>query len=136
MPKPGDVYIYHQFKFSDGSLGEKLFIVLNKPAPNVQCLILITTSKSERYVGVTQGCNPGKKVFYIPKEWQKFDLNTYVQLQKIYSIIPQHIIQFSLDKKIEHLFSLTEDCFRQLINCLKKHFKDDISQEHQDIIFA
>jgi len=136
MPNPGDVYIHHQFKFGNGSIGKKLFIVLNKPALTAPCLVLKTTSQSKRYANVNLGCNPTKRVFYVPKEWQKFEENTYVQLPEIFSIPTQEFIKFSMDKMIELKFSLTEECFGQLKNCLKRYFKNDISQEHQDMIFA
>ncbi len=78
MPNPGDVYFYSNFKFSDGEYGSKLIIILNKTENETLCLALKTTSKEHRYKGAIKGCNPHLRVFFIPQDWQRFDLDTYV----------------------------------------------------------
>jgi len=135
MPKPGDVYFHSQFKYQNGSIGRKLLIVLNKKERKSLCLSLKTTSQNERYKGAQKGCNPDKKVFFIPKEWQRFDVPTYVQLVPIYPIQLEELIRLGMYKVIEYKFTLTDDCLKQLLNCLKKHFRKDISDYFYQLIF-
>jgi hypothetical protein len=135
MPNPGDVLYHSNFKFTNGSYGKKLLIVLNKSEISTDCLVLKTTSQSTRYQNVKTGCNPEKQVFYIPKVWQHFDLDTYIQLPQIFAIPTNQLIKNGMNKFIQLQFTLEENCFRQLLNCLKRYFKDDIATEHWDLIF-
>jgi len=135
MPKPGDILFYENYKFDDGSKKDKLFVVLNNADVDTPCLVLITTSQSERYTGVKQGCNQAQKVFYVPKtcgEW--FQLDTYIQLPRIFEIPTGEL----LDGKFKHIISIkssiSSECLAQLKNCLKK-FKDDVSERNWKPIF-
>ena len=135
MPNPGEVLYHTNFKFTDGSYGKKLLVVLNKSEISTDCLVLKTTSRPARYQDVKTGCNPEKHVFYIPKDLQHFDLDTYIQLPQIFAIPTKQLIKNGMNQFIQSQFTLDEICFRQLLNCLKRYFKDDIAPEHWDIIF-
>jgi hypothetical protein len=135
MPSPGDVLFHRDFQYQDGIRGEKLIIVLNQAELSTNCLALKTTSKDRRYLGALPGCNPEKKVFFIPKGHEQFHLDTYVQIPQIFPISTRSLISNGLNQLVKHEFSLSSDCFKQLLNCLKKHFKEDISEEHWEIIF-
>ncbi len=107
MPKAGDILLYKDFKFEDGTSKDKLFVVLSDIQNVTVCLMLKTTSQTKRYANAKEGCNPILKVFFIPLDWKiGFPKDTYVQL-------PQ-IIQ---------------------LNCLKQ-FKDDIAEVHWKMIFG
>jgi len=135
MPVPGDVYFHTKFKFLDGTFGEKLLIVLNKTDVVTECLVLKTTKNPKRYTNAKPGCNPELKCFFIPKEWQCFNVDTYVQLPQIFSIPISELISGGINKIIEKKFTLNEDCFRVLRNCLRKNFKKDISPHYWKLIF-
>ena len=136
MPKPGDIICYEKFEFEDGTKKDKLFVVLNDVDTDIPCLVLKTTSQSERYSGVKQGCNIAKKVFFIPTTWQKcFTLDTYIQLPPIIEFSLTDLLKGSLaNKKISVTSSISSDCLVQLKNCLKK-FKDYVSERHWELIF-
>jgi hypothetical protein len=135
MPNPGDVYFYSNFKFSDGEYGSKLIIILNKTENETLCLALKTTSKEHRYKGAIKGCNPHLRVFFIPQDWQRFDLDTYVQLPQIFPLPISKFLQDGMNKFIELKFSLSDDCLKQILNCLKQHYKNDIAPVHWELIF-
>lgn len=63
MPELGDILCDKKFKFGDGTVGEKLLIILNKPRGNEPYLVVKTTSQKDRYEGVKPGCNPKRHVF-------------------------------------------------------------------------
>lgn len=135
MPQAGQVLHYKDFCFEDGSVRDKLFIILNEADANLPSLVLKTTSQPRRYAGVSEGCNPRKKVFFVPLNWQEcFSLNTFIQLPQIIEISTEELLRGALSKKISVISSLSANCFTQLKNCLKK-FKDDISSEHWRLIF-
>lgn len=135
MPQPGEVYFHSRFQYEDGTTGTKLIVVLNQQGEESLCLILKTTSQPARYKNAQKGCNPTLEVFYIPANWQGFDLPTYIQLLPIFPLTLQEFIRNGIHDIIQYKFTLTEDCFRQLLNCLKKYFREYISNYFYDLIF-
>jgi len=135
MPQPGEIVLYKNYEFEDGSKGDKLFVFLNVVDINSPCLVLKTTSQSRYYVGVKKGCNPTKKVFFVPTDWEScFKLNTYIQLPQVIEISTQEFMQGAISHKIRVIDSLSSDCLAKLKDCLKK-FKKDISERHWKLIF-
>lgn len=135
MPQPGQILCYKDYEFDDHSKKEKLFVVLNDTDRNSVCLVLKTTSKSRRYEGVGKGCNPQKKVFFVPTGWEQcFTLDTYIQLPEITEIATETLVVGEISRKIYVSSSLSIECFKLLKNCLKQ-FKEDISPQHRKLIF-
>jgi hypothetical protein len=135
MPQPGQILYYKDYEFEDHSRRDKLFVVLNDTDRNSVCLVLKTTSKSRRYEGVGRGCNPQKKVFFVPTDWEQcLTLDTYIQLPEIIEIAIDRLSVGEISRKIYVSSSLSIECFRLLKNCLKQ-FKDDISLQHWKLIF-
>lgn len=135
MPQPGQILCYKDYEFDDHSKKEKLFVVLNDTDRNLVCLVLKTTSKSRRYEGVGKGCNPQKKVFFVPTGWEQcFTLDTYIQLPEITEIATETLVVGEISRKIYVSSSLSIECFKLLKNCLKQ-FKEDISPQHRKLIF-
>lgn len=135
MPQPGEILFYTDYVFEDGSKGDKLFVVLNVADIKSPCLVLKTTSQSERYEGVGKGCDPKKKVFFVPRDWENcFELDTYIQLPEIIPISTEELLKGALSKNIRVINCLSADCFAQLKNCLKQ-FKEDISPHNWKLIF-
>ena len=135
MPQPGEILFYTDYVFEDGSKADKLFVVLNAADINVPCLILKTTSQAKRYEGVSKGCNPKKKVFFVPRDCENcFELDTYIQLPEIIPISTEELLKGAFSKNIRVVNSLSADCFAQLKNCLKQ-FKEDVSPHHWKLIF-
>jgi len=135
MPQPGEILFYTDYVFEDGSKGDKLFVVLNVADINVPCLILKTTSQAKRYEGVGKGCNPKKKVFFVPRDWENcFERDAYIQLPEIIPMSTEELLKGVFSKNIRLVNSLSADCFAQLKNCLKQ-FNRDISTQHWKLIF-
>lgn len=136
MPNPGEIFIFKNYRFDDGSYRDKWFIVLNSPDLEKPCLVLITTSKSNRYTGCVKGCNKHLRCFFAPTAWQAcFKVDTYIQLPKIFEFPLSDLLKDGLSGRIEQIPSpLTHDCSSQLLSCLTG-YKDDISQFHWDLIY-
>lgn len=135
MPQPGQILYYKDYEFDDHSRRNKLFVVLNDTDRDSVCLVLKTTSKSKRYEGVRKGCNPQKKVFFVPTGWEQcFTLDTYIQLPEIIEITIDKLLVGEISRKIYVSSSLSIECFKLLKNCLRQ-FKEDISPQHWKLIF-
>ncbi len=134
MPKAGDVYFHKSFPYEDGTIGQKLLLVLNDSEDCSLCLVLKTTSQSRRYTKAVMGCNPEYGVYFIPKEWQGFSLPTYIQLRPVFEINLSNFIKNGIEGNIIYKFSLDKKCYELLIKCLMNHFKDDVSEYHWKLI--
>lgn len=136
MPQPGQILCHKDYEFlDDHSKREKLFVVLNDTDRNSVCLVLKTTSKSRRYEGVGKGCNPQRKVFFVPTDWEQcFSLDTYIQLPEIIEITIDKLLVGEISRNIYVSSSLSIECFKLLKNCLNQ-FKEDISPQHRKLIF-
>ena len=135
MPQPGQILWHKDFEFEDGSKKDKYLVVLNDSDRDSVCLVLKTTSQSRYYKGVEKGCNPQKKVFFVPIGWEQcFKVDTYIQLPEIFEIPTEKLLAGDISGKIRVTSSLTIKCFKLLKNCLKQ-FKDDISAQHWKLIF-
>lgn len=135
MPQPGQILCYKDYEFDDHSKKDKLFVVLNDTDRNSVCLVLKTTSQSKRYKGKGKGCNPQRKVFFVPTDWEQcFKLDTYIQLPEIIQIATDELLVGDISGRIYVGSSLSIECFRLLKNCLKQ-FKQDISLQNWEHIF-
>ncbi|NCQ56044.1 hypothetical protein GW797_07445 [Candidatus Parcubacteria bacterium] len=135
MPNPGDVFVYKQYVFEDGSQRDKWFIVLNTSDSEKPCIVLKTTSNGNHYQGCVKGCNKNRRCFFAPNSWQTcFSIDTYIQLPQIFHFSTATLLKDGFAGRIEFKQPLTSDCFSQLKSCLAG-FKDDISQLHWDLIY-
>ena len=135
MPQLGQILCHKDFEFDDHTKKEKLLVILNDTDTDSLCLVLKTTSRSRHYKGTEKGCNPQKKVFFVPIGWQQcFKVDTYIQLPQIFEIPIEKLLAGDISGKIRVTSSLTIECFNLLKNCLKQ-FKDDISSEYRKFIF-
>jgi hypothetical protein len=135
MPQLGQILCYKNYEFKDHSKRDKLFVVLNDTDKDSVCLVLKTTSQSKRYQDVVKGCNPQKRVFFVPTGWEQcFKLDTFIQLPEIFEITTDELLVGEISGKIYVSSSLSVDCFSKLKNCLRQ-FKEDISPKHWKFIF-
>jgi len=135
MPQPGQILCYKDYEFEDHFKRDKLFVVLNDTDRNSVCLVLKTTSQSKRYKGVGKGCNPTRKVFFVPTDWEQcFKLDTYIQLPEIIQITTDELLVGDISGRVYVSSALSVECFRLLKNCLKQ-FKQDISRQNWNLIF-
>lgn len=135
MPGSGDILCDDKFKFTDGTMGKKLFVVINDAEPPEPWLVVKTTSQSKRYQNVKAGCNADRRVFYITTSThQVFKLDTYIQLDEIFEYTATQFISGTWKKEITSIGQLSPTTFSQLKNCLKK-LREDISDKHSNLIF-
>lgn len=132
MPAPGDVLHYENFVFDDGNVRNKFFIVLHGDP----CLMLITTSQSLRYPMVDNlGCHANKLTFFIPAgQVSVFTKPTYLVMQKIYELPKGEARRLITERKITKKTPLPAELFASIKKCLN-HFREDIADEHWDMIF-
>ena len=135
MPAQGEVLCHDRFRFTDGTFGKKLLVVLNNPAARDPCIVVKTTSQSHRYQGAKPGCNPNRRVFYLldtAKEIIRGD--TYIQLEETFELPVADMTASVLKKELSSLGKLSDLSLSQIKNCLKK-VRLDIPERHYKLIF-
>lgn len=132
MSVPGDILHYKDFVFENGTVKNKYFIVLHGDP----CLTLITTSQSLRYPMVeTLGCHAAKMTFFIPiGQVNIFTKPTYLVMQRIYELPKNKIEKSIASHQIIKKATLPLPLFNSIKKCLG-HFREDIADEHWDMIF-
>jgi len=135
MPAIGDILLYKNFEFEDGTKKDKLCIALNNSSSKIPCLFLITTSQSRHYPNINPGCNFNKKLFFIPVQWKAFfSVDTYIQLPMINELRTYDLHSNKFADQISVRGNLPDEVNYKLIQCLRL-FRDDISDQHWNIIF-
>ena len=131
--KRGEVISRKDFKFSNGSITEKLLIVLNEAGPNRPHLLLFTTSKKWRRKDIP-GCHSKDNYYVIPKDTDWFNSMTWVLFDLI--------IEYDFSKELQEHFQgklitetiLRENTIRSIINCLK--LSEDVSPYQLSLLEA
>ncbi|MCB1144055.1 MAG: hypothetical protein KDK54_17530 [Leptospiraceae bacterium] len=90
MPLVGEIFFDKGFVFSDGDVGQKLFVVIYANPSLDLYLVLKTTSQQKRYPTVNSiGCHSKKLVYFLPSTiYKSLDRDTFIQLGEIFSYIP------------------------------------------------
>lgn len=95
----GAVYYHSQFKFHDGQVGEKRFVVLNNPKNDEPFLVVKTTSdlRDRQYI---HGCNPDKGEFFLPANIEPiFNWDTVIQLLDVYEFTQKEMLSSALTER-------------------------------------
>src|SRR5262249_33088411 len=124
-----------RFPYSDGTFGEKRFVIINAPAKNEPCLVLKTTSRNIPNE-LEAGCHPAKRVFHVKAgTCDCFPLPTLIQLAEIFELSQIELLKGHLEERtVAPKGPLPTLIVSQLINCLKK-LKEDIAETHANMIF-
>jgi len=132
MPRAGQILNCRDFVFEDKSTGRKLVIALNTCDNKETCLVLKTTSQNKYYSGSHPGCNSLKKCFCIYVECQQgFDKNTFIQLDNIYPINVDELLN---TKQITFVDHISDICLTNLKRCLR-NFREDIPVQYWTLIY-
>jgi hypothetical protein len=137
MPLVGEIFFHNEFKFKDGSEGEKLFVVIYANTEKNIYLVLKTTSQKKRYPNISlRGCHSNSLVYFLPKAQYNFlNKDTYIQLGEIFSYKSNDLLQGKFSGSIKPISTLTEDVRNGILNCLKQ-CKEDIEEEYFELIFS
>jgi hypothetical protein len=126
----GNVYLFPEFRFRNGGTSDKLLILLTKSTAINKLIVLCkTTSQEKPYRKKEFGCNEDKAYFYIPKERDLFDLDTWFILDELYPCTPDDMIQYHFQEKLHFIGKLKYEHIRALINCLKAIGTEEIYLE-------
>jgi len=119
---PGDVFLYENYQFLNGTTRDKLFIVLNDYVNDGSstCLALITTSQKSYYRTVIAGCNRPETVYVVPKGWDTLLLDTFIPMRPIYLFSFGELIKLNMLNVVEKKTHISDRQLGDLLTCLEQ----------------
>ncbi|HZS09218.1 MAG TPA: hypothetical protein VFD58_30565 [Blastocatellia bacterium] len=130
----GSILFDREFRFQDGAIGEKLFVLLNDGT--VGYYIVVPTTSQQHNKGKRPGCQPADFPcnFYIPEGECDLGKNTWVILQKYYEYPSDFAELFARRQsgRLKFICTLPETLIKQLLNCAKN--SQDIEIRYEAIV--
>jgi hypothetical protein len=116
----GEIFYHADFQFDNGGSAPKLLVLLNVPRNNSEpYLFCKTTSNPEKKI-FQIGCQPDKHMFYIPKDTDFFNKNTWLELYYIAPFDAASVLKDSFSKLLTSKGKLKDLTIRQIVNCIKR----------------
>lgn len=130
----GAIYSKPAFKFSNGSIANKLIVLLNTPSKNDDCLFVPTTSQ-KKIRSKAEGCvkHYGGGEFFLPVRTTNLTDDTWIILAEIYPI-PYITIQKNPEYIRLREATLPSKRMDKIIACLFKHHGDDIQEMYEPLL--
>lgn len=125
----GSVYFHKNFKFSDGTTGEKLFVVVNSPSGTENYLVCRTTSRERPpYRLKRRGCDEKRNyfMFFIIDDW--FSKDTWMQFDRIFEFSGEKLLQDKFGGYMEYKGSLKPGNIRAVLNCILR--SEDVMEKY------
>lgn len=126
---PGTILCDEKFKFSDGTIGKKILIVLNDGNPGFY-LVVKTTSRSV-YKGIQSGCQINDRYpnFFLPEGSCCLKQDTWVQLDQFFEIKTHELVAKHFAGQVNIIGLLPNDIIEQLLICSISSYDITINQE-------
>lgn len=114
---PGSVLFDTQFKFSDGTLGQKLLVVLNDGLAGVY-VVLKTTSK-DKHKGRNFGCQSRDRYpnFYIPQGQCCLRGESWIMLDQFFEFRREDLLTKRFAGQMKTLGVLPNGILKDLLDC-------------------
>ena len=130
--EPGCVLHWAGFKFEDGTVANKYFVIVGSQ-PNKNYLAVITTSKMKRGRKAVPGGNPDGGWYHIPGGGKDFfPGNTWLLFDTPQELSAAELLSLKLNGEIEVKGNLRGDVANAICNCMRKC--DDVSEYHKTLL--
>lgn len=127
----GSVYHRTEHQFPNGAKGVKLLVQLNSPSRREPYLFVQTTSQPHNRPK-TPGCLPRHSAFYVEAGKPFFDVDTWIQLDRVYEFVPAFMVKEGLKGTLNELGTLPNQMMNAIANCCK--YSDDITAHQLQLI--
>ena len=131
---PGTVLFDLNFKFSDNTEGEKIFVVLNNGSDGIYIAVK-TTSNGSRYKNV-YGCQVADRFpnFFLPQGSCHLPKNTWIQLEEFFEFDASKLMKCVMTNEILRKAVLITEQAIELISCAT--YSEDITSDQEEILLA
>jgi len=119
----GDILWCKDFRFPDGTIVPKFFVVLNEPKPDIPRLIAMTTSQQHEKLD-REGCHSAKGYYVFNRGVDFFDTEkTWVLFDTVREYRTTEFEKFEKLYNPERKAALKEQNLQAIINCFR-NWKD------------
>jgi len=129
--KQGTVYLHLDYRFPDGGIADKFFIILNSPREN-EFFITCKTTKEQKCRPDKEGCHNESNLYVLKENDDFFPLKTWVQFHEYYPISQELLFRLKERGIIIKKAELRYQTIRAIINCVGR--SDDISPFYWSMI--
>jgi len=129
----GRIYYEPDYEFEDKTSSPKLFILLNTPEGNGNCLIVLVTSQPQFHTP-RFGCFPEKAIYYLKAKEDFFDDNTWILLHTVIEITQSKLLTKLINKETIKQSQLNKVNLRNLLGCVK--ICSDFSEPYKKMILG
>lgn len=128
----GTILFDSEFKFSDGSQGEKLLAVLSDGEEGHH-IIVKTTSKAH-YKGIEFGCQIKERYpnFYLPKGSCVLKEHTWIQLDQYFEFSSSEFLIWHFSGRINRIGVLPNEITIKVLHCAIE--SEDVSNRQRDVL--
>ena len=128
----GTILFDNDFRFSDGSKGKKLLVVLSD-GEDGRYIVVKTTSNSN-YKGITFGCQNEERYpnFYLPDGSCVLKGQSWIQLDQYFEFNASEFLGWHFSGRINRIGILPNDIAIELLHCAIN--SKDISIKQQEVL--
>ncbi len=114
---PGTIISDTQFRFSDGTIGQKLMIILNDGTTG-KYIVIKTTSQPKRK-GRKTGCQSDDYYpnFYLPDGSCCLRGESWLMLNEFFEFDTSHMLRGKFSGRMKHIGILPTDIVKELLDC-------------------
>lgn len=125
---PGTVLFDPQFEFHDGTVGRKLFIVLNDGKDGIY--IVIKTTSQPKHKGRDEGCQLKDRYpdFFVKDSSSCLDGDSWLLLNEFYELKASDLLKKSFIGQIKHIGVLSKEMLIELLACALESMDISVKQ--------
>jgi hypothetical protein len=117
--KKGTVYLHLGYRFPDGEIKDKFFIILNTPRQD-EVFITCKTTKEQKWRPDREGCHSNNNLYVLRANEDFFPLKTWIQFHEYYPISQELLLRYKDRGIIIKKAELREQTIRAIINCVSR----------------
>lgn len=115
--KQGTLYLHLGYRFPDGEVKDKFFVILNNPRPD-EFFITCKTTKEQKWRPDKEGCHSSYNVYILRANNDYFPLKTWIQFDEPVRISQERLFRLKDRDIIIKRADLREQTIRAIINCV------------------
>jgi|SRR5215831_6790646 len=129
---PGTILLDDTFRFSDGTTGKKLLVVLNDGENGVY--IVVKTTSNSNFKSNNYGCQPDDRYpnFFCPRGSCCLSKDTWIQLDQFFEFKTHELVSRHFSGNIKRIGLLPDEILDQLLDCAITC--EDITQEQGKVL--
>ena len=114
---PGTLLVYDNFRFSDGTTGKKILVILNDGC--VGYYIVVKTTSKDTHKSSNNGCQIQDQYpnFFLPQNSCCLKKNTWIGLDEFFELTTAELLAKHFSGEVKTIGVLSETLVKELLEC-------------------